>query len=893
MNTPLTPDDPRLTACALGELPPAEQAGVQAALTHSPECQAAFDDIRQTASALASALAAEPCPVWTQAQKDALLAAEPSPRPAPARRPVAPGFWALWGRRLAWAAAATSVAALVWMLQPTPPTQPPVPRHTAVKIEQAPSFTTPPAPSTPLGSPPPPLPPVAPAMETTIVAEVSVAPSPLATRSLLTHVVIATNAPATNLPPATPPPQQAVQAPPPPSPLSAEPRPILPNLAPPRAAELAVLRLQLPAPAFKGTPTDPPPDTTAERPKGPRPPFYAPKGVLNLARGQKVTSSDLAPITGSLDLITDGNKEATDTSTVELHRRTQWVQIDLGKEVPVYAIVIWHNHNTPCIYRDVIVRLSSDPDFAAGVTTLFNNDQDNSSGLGVGTDREYFETNEGKLVDAKGTKARYVRCSSKGSTDSALNVYTEIEVYALPIATPTPTPSPAALPEGTGDQTQLAPLPLKLPAPAFRSIPVEPPPGTTALPLNGGPRPRFYAPRGVRNMALGRKVRSSDLSPITGPLSRLTDGDKECSDTNLVELHRRTQWVQVDLEQPVPIWAIVVWHNHNSCCIYRDVVVQVSDDPAFTQGVTTLFNNDQDNSSELGTGTDREYYETHEGLLVNAKGTQARYVRCSSNGSTDSALNLYAEMEVYALPVVTPAASPTPATQPEGARAGAGTQPAPLPLRLPAPAFKGTPPEPPADTTALKPTGKPRPPFYAPGGVLNFARGKKVTSSDKAPITGALDLITDGDNEATDTSTVELHRRTQWVQVDLEQSVPIYAIALWHNHNTPGIYRDVVVQVSNDPDFIQDVTTLFNNDQDNSSGLGLGTDREYFETNEGKLIDAKGTKARYVRCSSKGSTDSALNVYTEIEVYALPPAPAAAGAQAAPLPLKLPPPAFK
>ncbi|PYL01540.1 MAG: hypothetical protein DME19_01300 [Verrucomicrobia bacterium] len=93
---------------------------------------------------------------------------------------------------------------------------------------------------------------------------------------------------------------------------------------------------------------------------------------------------------------------------------------------------------------------------------------------------------------------------------------------------------------------------------------------------------------------------------------------------------------------------------------------------------------------------------------------------------------------------------------------------------------------------------------------------------------------------------------------------------VWHEHKTPVVYRDVIVQVSDDPEFKNDVRTLFNNDQDNSSGLGTGTDREYFENHEGKLIDAKGTKARYVRCYSKGNTDHALNSYTEIEVYALP-----------------------
>jgi hypothetical protein len=81
-----------------------------------------------------------------------------------------------------------------------------------------------------------------------------------------------------------------------------------------------------------------------------------------------------------------------------------------------------------------------------------------------------------------------------------------------------------------------------------------------------------------------------------------------------------------------------------------------------------------------------------------------------------------------------------------------------------------------------------------------------------------------------------------------------------------------VAQVADDPEFKENVRTLFNNDQSNLDGLGAGTNREYFETNEGKLIEGKGTKARYVRLYSKGSTESRLNEYTEVEVYGKPPA---------------------
>jgi len=97
---------------------------------------------------------------------------------------------------------------------------------------------------------------------------------------------------------------------------------------------------------------------------------------------------------------------------------------------------------------------------------------------------------------------------------------------------------------------------------------------------------------------------------------------------------------------------------------------------------------------------------------------------------------------------------------------------------------------------------------------------------------------------------------------------------VWHAHNAPQVYHDVGVQISDDPDFVKDVQTVYNNDYDNSSGLGIGTDKEYFETFEGRLIDAKGVGGRYVRCHSRGSTYSALNRYTEVEVYGLPAAPA-------------------
>ena len=199
-------------------------------------------------------------------------------------------------------------------------------------------------------------------------------------------------------------------------------------------AKLVDLELKLPKPAFKGTPKHVPPGVVnLEKPRtGPRPEFLAPPGTKNVALGVPVTSSDSEPIVGSLKLVTDGDKEANEGSYVELGPRVQWVQLDLKREVKIYAIVVWHYHAGARVYHDVVVQVADDPDFVKNVRTLFNNDHDNSAGLGVGQDKEYWETYEGKLIDAKGVVARYVRLYSNGSTTDDQNHYVEVEVYGLP-----------------------------------------------------------------------------------------------------------------------------------------------------------------------------------------------------------------------------------------------------------------------------------------------------------------------------------------------------------------------------------------------------------------------------------------------------------------------------
>ena len=197
---------------------------------------------------------------------------------------------------------------------------------------------------------------------------------------------------------------------------------------------------------------------------------------------------------------------------------------------------------------------------------------------------------------------------------------------------------------------------------------------------------------------------------------------------------------------------------------------------------------------------------------------------------------------------------------------------APLEIKLPKPMFVGTP----QDTRVANlrpPRGKARPPFLVPEGTVLLSLNKPVSASDEEPIIGDIEMITDGDKEAADGSYVELGPFLQYVTVDLEQECEIYAVIVWHYHKQPRVYYDVVAQICSDPDFVSDVKTVFNNDIDNSAGLGIGKDMHYTETSEGELIDclSQGSpKGRYVRLYSQGNTSNDLNHYIEIDVYGKP-----------------------
>jgi hypothetical protein len=198
------------------------------------------------------------------------------------------------------------------------------------------------------------------------------------------------------------------------------------------AQEKVPLKTQLPRPLFVGTPV-PLNVPNLEPPlRGKRPDFMVPAGTVNLAKGKKVTASDDNPVVGTMDLVTDGDKAGDEGSWVELGPGKQWVQIDLAKNANIYAVLVWHFHSQARVYRDVVVQVSDDPNFKSGVNTIFNNDFKGELGLGAGKDMNYVETYQGKLIDAKGVKGRYVRLYSNGNTSNKLNDYIEVEVWGKP-----------------------------------------------------------------------------------------------------------------------------------------------------------------------------------------------------------------------------------------------------------------------------------------------------------------------------------------------------------------------------------------------------------------------------------------------------------------------------
>ncbi len=147
----------------------------------------------------------------------------------------------------------------------------------------------------------------------------------------------------------------------------------------------------------------------------------------NLALGIIPTAGEAAS-EGSLSMLTDGNKDSLAYATIGWSS-AQWVRLDLGKQFAINQVKLWHYYLDGRTYHDVVVQLSNDINFNSGVTTVFNNDTDNTLGFGAGSNQEYAESSAGKSIVFSPVAARYVRFWANTNSLNAGNHYVEVEVY--------------------------------------------------------------------------------------------------------------------------------------------------------------------------------------------------------------------------------------------------------------------------------------------------------------------------------------------------------------------------------------------------------------------------------------------------------------------------------
>ena len=95
---------------------------------------------------------------------------------------------------------------------------------------------------------------------------------------------------------------------------------------------------------------------------------------------------------------------------------------------------IWHYFREARGYHDVVVRCPTTPNSRpASKPSTAATTRTTRWKLGIGKSRPYIETFQGRLIDAKGVTARYVRVYSNGNTANDLNHYIEVEVFGKPV----------------------------------------------------------------------------------------------------------------------------------------------------------------------------------------------------------------------------------------------------------------------------------------------------------------------------------------------------------------------------------------------------------------------------------------------------------------------------
>jgi len=418
---------------------------------------------------------------------------------------------------------------------------------------------------------------------------------------------------------------------------------------------------------------------------------------------------------------------------------------------------------------------------------------------------------------------------------------------------------------------------------------------------------------GMTNVALNKPVTSS-ASGTKNP-GRATDGAMD----DYVDMPYGKQWLQVDFGQSYDISKVNLWHYFEDARTYHSVVIQLSNDPTFTSGVRTIFNNDKANALGLGAGTDEAYVETPAGKKIRFDPINARYVRAWSNGSTANQANHIVEIQAFTTNPSAEYAGTAIADNGHLTLALSGPQDAvvaedftarmivdgqpPVSLVLANFAYDAGSRKATFSFPQLQQTDKdqnvtivasfrsksfPDTGFKVPSKSVtkdtNLALGIVVAldPAGKPEDDWLLDAATDGtidpvDNPRPGTDPLRYVNGPEnggfvWMTLDLGATYSIDKVKLWHYYPDGRKYRDVIVQISDDPTFATGVTTVFNNDANNSAGFGNGTDPEYAESYAGKTITFEPTLGRYIRTSANGSDKNTKSHWVEFEVYGEVPA---------------------
>lgn len=200
------------------------------------------------------------------------------------------------------------------------------------------------------------------------------------------------------------------------------------------------------------------------------PPGYVQE--VNLSQGKAVTYSTIRSGESSgtpPSYLTDGDTSLTHLVAVGNANQLVYVTIDLGQTSTIQRLKMWHYWGDGRTYHDVIVQLSSTANFSSDVTTVFNNDANNSAGFGIGPDAEYKETSAGKeLVLPSAISARYARFFIGGNTVNGFNHYVELQVFGYVTAAPSFTTQPASQTATVGDGVTFSVTAAGVPTPYYQ-----------------------------------------------------------------------------------------------------------------------------------------------------------------------------------------------------------------------------------------------------------------------------------------------------------------------------------------------------------------------------------------------------------------------------------------